>query len=391
MAWHVFEKLLEGVANYSTFIGKLWITFFFIFRIIMVASVGDTVYSDEQSQFICNTLQPGCTNVCFNRFSPISQIRFWAVQILFVGMPSVIFIVFAMHKMSSLSHQEQEDQNHASRRDGRYEGSQSVDYDHKARRRRGNENTSEKSVEARGSNQTSLPQYDDVANGKQRPANGVVKMKDPRKSSSNHSKESVYTDKRLAAQVITMPGEEKKKVRMKTVYNKDGKSEVVKTPSIARAYFAQTIITTCIEGLFLVLQYNMYAFQVHELYECEGDPCPKQVDCYVSRPQEKTLFLLFMYAMTSLSILINVVELLHLIRKYVCGSNNTKGGSSMKRLMGYHRPHHGTRRRRRRYSSRYVPGGAYPSLGPFPRTHENSFSDLSGSDSMDSDYRYYSK
>lgn len=32
MAWHVFEKLLEGVANYSTLIGKLWITFFFIFR-----------------------------------------------------------------------------------------------------------------------------------------------------------------------------------------------------------------------------------------------------------------------------------------------------------------------------------------------------------------------
>lgn len=42
----------------------------------MVASVGDTVYSDEQSAFACNTLQPGCPNVCFNQFSPISQIRY---------------------------------------------------------------------------------------------------------------------------------------------------------------------------------------------------------------------------------------------------------------------------------------------------------------------------
>lgn len=30
-------------------------------------------------------------------------IRFWAVQILFVGTPSIVFIVFAMHKMSTLS------------------------------------------------------------------------------------------------------------------------------------------------------------------------------------------------------------------------------------------------------------------------------------------------
>ena len=36
---------------------------------------GDRVYADEQSEFKCNTQQPGCNNVCFNSFSPISHLR----------------------------------------------------------------------------------------------------------------------------------------------------------------------------------------------------------------------------------------------------------------------------------------------------------------------------
>ena len=36
----------------------------FAFRMVMVARVGDQVYSDEQEYFYCNTNTPGCNQVC---------------------------------------------------------------------------------------------------------------------------------------------------------------------------------------------------------------------------------------------------------------------------------------------------------------------------------------
>nr|XP_039248700.1 uncharacterized protein LOC120326464 [Styela clava] len=97
MSWHFLERWIEKANHHSTLVGKFWITFLIVCRMVIVASVGDRVYSDEQSEFKCNTLQPGCTNVCFNKFSPISHLRFWSFQILLVATPSVMFIVYSGH------------------------------------------------------------------------------------------------------------------------------------------------------------------------------------------------------------------------------------------------------------------------------------------------------
>lgn len=59
MAWHLLEKLVEHSAAHSTILGKWWIGIVFIFRIIVVASIGEQVYEDEQDEFVCNTKQPG--------------------------------------------------------------------------------------------------------------------------------------------------------------------------------------------------------------------------------------------------------------------------------------------------------------------------------------------
>lgn len=372
MAWHVFEKLLEGVANYSTFIGKLWITFFFIFRIIIVASIGDTVYNDEQSQFICNTLQPGCSNVCFNRFSPISQIRFWAVQILFVGMPGVVFVVFALHKTSSQSAKNEKQEEIKNQR---YD-----EYDKRSFRRRkkqrayanGKRNTEVKL----SSNSSGLPLYDDLSRGHSK--NGVVKAKDSKNSATYDGNSSFH----LPVQIVNIDPE-RRQVKMKTVYNKDGKSEVMKTRAISLAYFTQTVITIVIEAVFVFLQYDMYKFQVKELYLCDADPCPQKVECYVSRPQEKTIFLLFMYALSSLSIFINILELLHLMRKYFIKGQVMKHNSYLTGLPS--RRHDNTTRRRGMAVS------AYPTIGPYPRKHGNSLTDSDDNDSIESDYSFYER
>ena len=77
---------------------------------IVIGSLGDRVYADEQSEFRCNTAQPGCNNVCFNIFSPISHLRFWGFQIIVVTLPSIIFLIYSGHKAKQKLDMEKEKQ-----------------------------------------------------------------------------------------------------------------------------------------------------------------------------------------------------------------------------------------------------------------------------------------
>ncbi|KAG8524491.1 Gap junction alpha-10 protein, partial [Galemys pyrenaicus] len=52
------------------------------------------VWDDEQSAFAYNTQQPGCNNVCYDDAFPISLIRFWVLQIIFVSSPSLVYMGF---------------------------------------------------------------------------------------------------------------------------------------------------------------------------------------------------------------------------------------------------------------------------------------------------------
>ena len=98
--WSILSRFLSEVQNHSTVIGKIWLTMLLIFRILLVALVGDAVYSDEQSKFTCNTQQPGCSNVCYDIFAPVSHLRFWVFQIVSVSTPSIFYIVFVLHKIA---------------------------------------------------------------------------------------------------------------------------------------------------------------------------------------------------------------------------------------------------------------------------------------------------
>uniref|UniRef100_A0A3P8SGR0 Uncharacterized protein n=1 Tax=Amphiprion percula TaxID=161767 RepID=A0A3P8SGR0_AMPPE len=95
--WSILGRFLTEVQNHSTVIGKIWLTMLLIFRILLVALVGDAVYSDEQSKFTCNTLQPGCNNVCYDTFAPVSHLRFWVFQIVLVSTPSIFYIIYVLH------------------------------------------------------------------------------------------------------------------------------------------------------------------------------------------------------------------------------------------------------------------------------------------------------
>ncbi|KAK6307387.1 hypothetical protein J4Q44_G00225350 [Coregonus suidteri] len=97
--WTILERLLEAaVQQHSTMIGRILLTVVVIFRILIVAIVGETVYDDEQTMFVCNTLQPGCNQACYDKAFPISHIRFWVFQIIMVCTPSLCFITYSVHQ-----------------------------------------------------------------------------------------------------------------------------------------------------------------------------------------------------------------------------------------------------------------------------------------------------
>ena len=64
----------------------------------MVISIADTIFKDEQGSFVCNTQTPGCTNICYNDFSPISLLRYWALQVN-IG----LFVFTSLHVYPSVT------------------------------------------------------------------------------------------------------------------------------------------------------------------------------------------------------------------------------------------------------------------------------------------------
>uniref|UniRef100_A0A3B3S8L7 Gap junction protein n=1 Tax=Paramormyrops kingsleyae TaxID=1676925 RepID=A0A3B3S8L7_9TELE len=186
-------NILEEVNEHSTVIGRLWLTVLFIFRILTLGTAAEFVWGDEQSDFICNTKQPGCENVCYDEAFPISHIRLWVLQIIFVSTPSLMFV------------------GHVSGKKYRLEG------------------------------------------------------------------------------------------------------------TLLRTYICHIIFKTLFEVGFITGQYYLYGFSILPLYKCARWPCPNVVDCFVSRPTEKTIFIIFMVTVAFVSLFLNFVEIFYLgIRKIRC-------------------------------------------------------------------------
>nr|XP_006126029.1 gap junction beta-5 protein-like [Pelodiscus sinensis]XP_025041856.1 gap junction beta-5 protein-like [Pelodiscus sinensis] len=100
MNWGVFEGILSGVNKYSTAFGRIWLSLVFIFRVLVYVVAAERVWSDDHKDFDCNTLQPGCSNVCFDHFFPVSHIRLWALQLILVTCPSLLVVMHVAYRES---------------------------------------------------------------------------------------------------------------------------------------------------------------------------------------------------------------------------------------------------------------------------------------------------
>ncbi|XP_077366188.1 gap junction Cx32.2 protein-like [Festucalex cinctus] len=214
--WGFLSKLLDKVQSHSTVIGKVWLSVLFVFRIMVLGAGVEKVWGDEQSKMICNTQQPGCKNVCYDHAFPISHIRFWVLQIIFVSTPTLIYLGHVMHVI----HQEK-----------------------KLRERQG-QNDSPGALK--------VPKYSDDK--------GQVKIKG----------------------------------------------------DLLGNYITSIVFRILLEAAFIVGQYYLYGFVMEPQIVCSRAPCPFTVECYMSRPTEKTVFIIFMLAVSCVSVLLNVVELFYL-------------------------------------------------------------------------------
>lgn len=383
MSWHFVERWLQKVYQHSTLIGKFWITFLIVFRIVVVSSVSDRVYSDEQSEFRCNTGQVGCGNICFNQFSPMSHIRFWSFQIIMVSTPTILFMVYSAHQVknndkkdtkSAKAVRERERENQRNlRRQSLYGG----DHQNPHHRRtsfnpRGMANSMNSPARGMLSGQNNPASK----NNNEMPATPTsspdTKKKQANNTASNHHISQTVNNNHYHLQnnddqqsLIPPAGGNSAGLNKSNITSSQhlhgggnlrrtsnrppgmmGQHEtnpnigLIQTaahhhpPTNAKLskmaeedkqsfmnhfvlYTVSVILRTVIELLFMCLQWYVFGWKVATLYKCVGHPCPNTVDCYVSRPWEKTILLWFMYGVAAISTMMNLVELNYLLSHWV--------------------------------------------------------------------------
>uniref|UniRef100_A0A4W3H0P6 Gap junction protein n=1 Tax=Callorhinchus milii TaxID=7868 RepID=A0A4W3H0P6_CALMI len=206
--WQYSKKVLAPVNLHleRTKTGKIWITVMVLLRLLVIIVVGYPLYQDEHARFVCNTMQPGCSNICFDAFSPVSHFRFWFLQAMALCLPLAI-----------VHHRDERNQ--------------------------------------------------------------------------------VNEDFRMRQNI----------------------------PHFCEAYILQLLVRMLLEAGFGVGQYYLFGFFVPNIFICYRHPCSSNIDCYTSRPTEKTLMLHFMLGAAGFSLVLNFVELLHVIKR--ASSQNRKNKS----------------------------------------------------------------
>ena len=304
--WNILDRFAEHVRLYSTPVGQLWNTVTFVFRLFIIVAVGSSVYGDEQGNLICDTNQPGCKNVCFNRFSPISHMRFWAFQILFVSIPSMIFYLYT------------------STQNGRVEKYEEV----RSKLLTGRE-------KANNLKQELEQQLLDAQDFDEKGENGIYPKNSNFDGKSFDGKSLAELSTQLDSQAAEVMLKEKRAMKLRKRIGRYKKKEVAEqlkggkvvqviwSTQIRVWYLIHCVIKFSLEVMFFYLMYLLQQQQSHrsglagwivpEKYTCMAgfeSACNQQekVTCWVSRPWEKQIFLIYMIIMSFICIVLSALE-----------------------------------------------------------------------------------
>ncbi|XP_072508143.1 gap junction delta-4 protein [Notamacropus eugenii] len=216
--WDLLGFLIITLNCNVTIVGKIWLIFTIMLRLVVIILAGYPIYQDEQERFVCNTLQPGCSNVCYDMFSPVSHFRFWLIQNVSVLLPYIMFSVFVLHQ------------------------------------------------------------------GALHAALGARQPDCCRREHSSGQR------------------------AVKGLYPRAGCSHL-NVPDFSTAYIIQLLLRILTEAAFAGSQYYLFGFWVPKRFSCYHSPCTSMVDCYISRPTEKSIMMLFIWGVNALSFLLSFVDL----------------------------------------------------------------------------------
>ncbi|KAG8450124.1 hypothetical protein GDO86_002666 [Hymenochirus boettgeri] len=232
--WSFLGQFLEEVQKHSTVVGRVWLTVLFIFRILVLGTAVESSWGDEQSDFKCDSYQPGCENVCYDKAFPISHVRYWVLQIIFVSTPSLLYMGHAIHTV-------------------------------RVREKK--------------------------------------KFREEERAKQEKNDDSAYHEREYPADDFRYTEEIGGRLRLQG--------------TLLNTYIISILIRTLMEIGFIAGQYMIYGIFLETLYICKRVPCPHPVNCYVSRPTEKNVFIIFMMAVAFLSLVLSLVELYYLVWKKI--------------------------------------------------------------------------
>lgn len=84
---------------------------------------------------------------------------------------------------------------------------------------------------------------------------------------------------------------------------------------LLRSYVLHLVAKIILEVVFIAGQYFLYGFTLQTRYVCTRFPCPHKVDCFLSRPTEKSVIIWFMLVAAVVSLVLSLVELFYLLVK----------------------------------------------------------------------------
>ncbi|XP_023208656.1 gap junction beta-4 protein-like isoform X2 [Xiphophorus maculatus] len=83
-------------------------------------------------------------------------------------------------------------------------------------------------------------------------------------------------------------------------------------------YLVSLVFKAGFDTSFLYILYRIYhGYDLPKLSKCSLAPCPNTVDCFISRPTEKKIFMLFMVVSSAICILMCILEMIYLIGKRI--------------------------------------------------------------------------
>lgn len=252
--WSFLEHLLEEGQEYSTGVGRVWLTVLFLFRMLVLGAAVESAWDDEQADFVCNTRQPGCTAVCYDRAFPISHFRYFVLQVIFVSTPTIFYFGYVALRSGG---------------EVKDEGVKS-----------------KKGVELGD------------CSGKKR-LDVIVEEEEGEEVTKNGLATGSKEEKKKGGRVVRISPPEGPKLKGRLLC----------------AYALSILVKVLLEAGFILGLWFLYdGFVLPPKFECNGSPCPHTVDCFVSRPTEKTIFTIYTQVIAAISLLLNLIELLHLLQ-----------------------------------------------------------------------------